>query len=254
MPFLDRDGVKIHYEIAGSGPAVLITHGYSSSARAWEGQVEALKGDYTVIIWDMRGHAQSDSPDDPALYSEAHTVADMAAILGACGVSKAVISGLSLGGYMTLAFHLAHPEMTRAIMLFDCGPGYRNPQAREGWNETAEQRAIGFETKGLGAMGASPEVKISVHRSAEGLAKAARGMLKQFDSRAIESLEHVAVPALVLVGERDTPFLNASDYMAKKIPGAAFVKVPEAGHAANIDNPVAFNAAVKAFLAGLPPA
>ncbi|MFN0095206.1 MAG: alpha/beta fold hydrolase [Dehalococcoidia bacterium] len=252
MPMVDRDGVKIHYEVAGSGPAVLITHGYSSSAKAWEGQVAALQDRYKVITWDMRGHAGSDSPDDPARYSEAHTVEDIAAVLRACGESRAVISGLSLGGYMTLAFHLAHPEMTRAIMLFDCGPGYKNPQARDGWNQTSEQRAVNFETKGLTAMGSSPEVKISVHRSAQGLANAARGMLKQFDARAIESLEHIHVPALVLVGENDTPFLNASDYMAKKIPGAVFVKVPDAGHAANIDNPDYFNRAVAEFLASLP--
>ena len=252
MPFLDRDGVRLHYEVAGAGPAVLITHGYASSTRAWTGQAEAFRERHKVITWDMRGHADSDSPPDPACYSEAHTVEDVAAILRACGETRAVISGLSLGGYMTLAFQLAHPEMTRAIMLFDCGPGYKNAVAREGWNETSERRAVNFETKGLSAVGTSAEVQISVHRSAEGLARAARGMLKQFDSRAIESLEHVSVPALVLVGENDTPFLNASEYMAKKIPGAKFVKVPEAGHAANLDNPAFFNAAVLEVLASLP--
>src|SRR5690606_32356768 len=169
---------------------------------------------YRVITWDMRGHGQSDSPEDQAAYSEAATVADMAAILDACGIERAVIGGLSLGGYMSLAFHLAYPERVRALMLFDTGPGDRNPKGRAAWSETAYARARAFEEKGLEALGGSAEVRVSQHRWADGLAKAARGMLAQFDSRVIESLETIRVPTLVLVGANDTPFLNASQYMA----------------------------------------
>lgn len=251
MPYIDRDGVRISYDVAGSGPAVLLSHGYSASARMWRGQVEALKDCYKVITWDMRGHAESDSPADQSRYSEALTVEDMAAILRECGETKAVIGGLSLGGYMTLAFYATHPEMATALMLFDTGPGYRNPKAREGWNETAERRAKAFEEKGLDALGGSAEVRVSVHRSAEGLAKAARGMLAQSDSRVMDVLEKVAVPTLVLVGANDQPFLAATDYMAAKIPGAQRVVIEGAGHAANIDKPAEFNAAVRAFLEGL---
>jgi pimeloyl-ACP methyl ester carboxylesterase len=252
MPFVERDGVRIFYEAAGEGPSVLLSHGYSATSRMWRGQVEALAPRYRIITWDMRGHGQSDSPDDPALYSEAATVGDMAAILDALGIDTAVIGGLSLGGYMSLAFHLAHPGRVRALMLFDTGPGYRNPAGREAWNRTAEARAVAFETRGLDALGSGAEVRIAQHRSAKGLALAARGMLAQFDSRVIESLEGIRVPTLVLVGEKDEPFLGATDYMAAKIPGAQKVVIPGAGHAANIDNPAAFNAAVEAFLAGLP--
>jgi pimeloyl-ACP methyl ester carboxylesterase len=252
MPFVERDGVRIFYEAAGDGPPVLLSHGYSATSRMWRGQVEALAPRYRIITWDMRGHGQSDSPDDPALYSEAATVGDMAAILDALGIDTAVIGGLSLGGYMSLAFHLAHPGRVRALMLFDTGPGYRNPAGREAWNRTAEARAVAFETRGLDALGSGAEVRIAQHRSAKGLALAARGMLAQFDSRVIESLEGIRVPTLVLVGEKDEPFLGATDYMAAKIPGAQKVVIPGAGHAANIDNPAAFNAAVEAFLAGLP--
>jgi len=251
MAELTRDGVCIYYEEHGSGPAVLLSHGYSATSQMWRGQVSALKDRYHVITWDMRGHGLTDSPDEPSRYSEAHTVADMAAILDACGEEEAVIGGLSLGGYMSLAFHIAYPERTRALMLFDCGPGYRNPVGREGWNKTAMARAEALEAKGLDALGGSAEVRVATHRSAQGLAHAARGMLAQFDARAMESLEHIAVPTMVLVGANDEPFLGASDYMAKKIPGAQLVTIPDAGHAANIDQPAAFNEAVESFLAGL---
>nr|MEA2798662.1 hypothetical protein [Phenylobacterium sp.] len=66
----------------------------------------------------------------------------------------------------------------------------------------------------------------------------------------IESLPGVAVPAVVIVGANDTPFLAASDYMAAKIPGAKKVVIPDAGHSANIDQPAAFNAALLDFLKG----
>lgn len=252
MPYIEREGVQIHYEAAGSGPPVLITHGFGSSTKAWEGQAETLSDAYRIITWDMRGHAGTDSPVDPAQYSEAATVDDMAAILDHLGIEKAVIGGLSLGGYMSLAFNLKYPGRVRALMLFDTGPGYNNPKGREAWNETAFRRAERFEQKGLDALGQGAEVRISVHRSAEGLAKAARGMLAQFNDSVIRSLEQIEVATLVLVGANDEPFLGATDYMANKIPGATKVVIPGAGHASNLDQPAAFDAAVREFLGSLP--
>jgi pimeloyl-ACP methyl ester carboxylesterase len=249
MPKLDRNGVNIHFEVQGQGPALLLTHGYSATGEMWAGQLAALTPRFTVITWDMRGHGRSDYPEDQALYSEEATVADMAALLDHVGAQSAVIGGLSLGGYMSLAFHRAHPERTRALLIIDTGPGYKNDQARAAWNDTAIERAERFETEGLGGLGrASAEVRAASHRDATGLARAARGMLTQRDARVIESLPEVRVPAVVIVGENDTPFLVASDYMAAKIPGAKKSVIPAAGHAANIDNPQAFNAALLAFL------
>ena len=152
---------------------------------------------------------------------------------------------------MTLAFHVACPDRCKALMLFDTGPGYKNATARQGWNDTAEARARAFEEQGLEALGAGNEVRIASHRSARGLALAARGMLAQVDDRIIQSLPGITVPTLVLVGENDEPFRVPTDYMAAKIPGAVKVIVPAAGHASNIDQPEAFNKAVESFIDGL---
>jgi pimeloyl-ACP methyl ester carboxylesterase len=65
MPKIDRDGVKIHYEVHGSGPPLILTHGFSSTSEMWRGQIEALSKNHTIVLWDMRGHGQSDYPDDP---------------------------------------------------------------------------------------------------------------------------------------------------------------------------------------------
>jgi pimeloyl-ACP methyl ester carboxylesterase len=151
---------------------------------------------------------------------------------------------------MSLAFYLAHPERVAALGLFDTGPGYRNDKARERWNAYAESTAVGFETKGLAAVGSSPEALLGQH-DPEGLALAARGMLVQRDSSVIDALRGISVPTLVLVGEKDEPFRKAARYMAEKIPQATLRVLAGAGHASNIDESQAFNDAVMEFLSSL---
>lgn len=252
MPFLTRSGVKLYYEHHGEGPVILLSHGYSATAQMWRRQTAALSAKNKLVIWDMRGHGQSDYPDDLSQYSEEETVADMAALLDAVGAKTAIIGGLSLGGYMSLAFHRAHPERVRALLIIDTGPGYRKDEARAGWNANAIRTAERFEKEGLKSLqSGSAERSSAQHRSAVGLAKAARGMLTQRDARVIDSLPTIRVPALVLVGDKDAPFLAATDYMASKIPNATKVVIANAGHASNIDQPQAFNDAVVKFLAGV---
>jgi pimeloyl-ACP methyl ester carboxylesterase len=227
---------------------LLLSHGYGASSAMWAPNLAALAAGREVITWDMRGHGSSSSPEDPALYSEAACVADMAAVLDACGAGRAVIGGLSLGGYLSLAFWLAHPERVAALVLCDTGPGYRSDEARERWNERARETGERLERVGLAGVRGGPETRRAGHRSARGLAHAARGMLAQRDARVIDGLPGITVPVLVLVGARDEPFLAAAGYLAAKIPGAVQVVIPDAGHASNIDQPAAFNAAVTTFL------
>lgn len=250
MGTLDRAGVGIHFQVHGpptDRAPVLLTHGYSSSTSMWDPNLAALGADRQLIVWDIRGHGQSGSPEDPGLYSEAASVDDMGAVLDACGAERAVVGGLSLGGYLSLAFYLAHPARVTGLLLFDTGPGFKNDDARNQWNRYAESTAAGFEREGLGSLAASPEVGTGHHDPA-GLARAARGILTQRDARIIESLPQVAVPTLVLVGANDKPFLAAAGYMAAKIPGARLTVLPDAGHASNINQPDAFNQEVAQFL------
>jgi pimeloyl-ACP methyl ester carboxylesterase len=253
MPTIDRDGVKIHYEVHGRGPALLLTHGYSSTSAMWKGQIETLSKTHKLVLWDMRGHGQSDYPNDLAAYSEALTVADMAALLDAVGARTAIVGGLSLGGYMSLAFHRAHPDRVRALLIIDTGPGFKKDDAREVWNKRAHETGDRFGREGLAVLKSGSRERSTVsHRDASGLARAARGMLTQRDARVIESLPDIKVPSLVVVGADDAPFLAAADYMAAKIPGATKVVIPAAGHAVNIDQPQAFIDAVLPFLDSLP--
>ena len=255
MPKINRDGVEIYYEVHGSGPLLLLTHGYSSTSEMWNGQIAALSKHYKLVLWDMRGHGRSDYPDDTSAYSEALTVADMAALLDEVGADRAIVGGLSLGGYMSLAFYRAHPARVRALLIIDTGPGFKKDDAREAWNKRAHDTGDRFEREGLAGLTSGGRERSSVsHRDTSGLARAARGMLNQRDARVIELLPDIKVPSLVVVGAEDTPFLATADYMAAKIPAAKKVVIPAAGHAVNIDQPQAFIYAVLPFLDGLPQA
>ncbi|BCI90314.1 hypothetical protein NIIDMKKI_55200 [Mycobacterium kansasii] len=181
MNRLQRDGVtlavRVHNPLARGVP-VLLTHGFGATAGMWEPNVDALSVDRPVIVWDQRGHGSSDAPDDIDAYSEQLSVADMAAILDAAGTDRAVLGGMSLGGYLSLAFHLVHPQRVAALVLVDTGPGYRNDEARAKWNAWVERRARQLERGGAPA-DVSPELTQAVHEHPEGLPRAARGVMAQ---------------------------------------------------------------------------
>ena len=254
MAWLDRDGVRLRYETHGASGGrtpLLLTHGFSASATMWGPNLRALADDRQVVVWDLRGHGRSDAPHDPGLYSHELSVGDMAALLDEAGAERAVLVGMSLGGYLSLAFRARHPERVAALVLVDTGPGYRQDGERAGWNAYVERTAAAIDARGFAAVRESPEVALAHHRRAGGLALAARGIMAQRDASVIESLGDVDVPTLVVVGADDEPFLRAADYMAAKIPGARKVVIDAAGHAANLDRPEVFNAAVTEFLEGL---
>lgn len=251
MPYFTRDSVRLYYEDHGQGLPILLTHGFAASVGMWQPQIDVFKQQYRLIPWDMRGHGDSDAPEDPALYSQGHTVEDMRALLDHLQIDQAVIAGHSLGGFMSLAFHVTYPERVRALLLQGCGPGYRKAEARAAWNAQAEKRASTIEENGLAVIRGGAEVGLSKHRSAAGLANAARGILSQVDARVIDHLPQITVPTLIVAGDGDTPYLTGIDYMAGKIAHADKLIIANAGHGANVEQAEVFNRAMETFLAPL---
>ncbi|OBH58865.1 hypothetical protein A5685_04850 [Mycobacterium colombiense] len=251
MNRLEReDGVTLAFRVHNPdapGVPLLLTHGFGATAAMWNPNIDALSVDRPVIVWDQRGHGSSDAPTEMDRYSEQISVADMAALLDAAGADRAVLGGMSLGGYLSLAFHLVHPKRVAALVLVDTGPGYRNDEARDKWNAWVERRAQELE-RGEGSADVSTEVAHAVHAHPEGLPRAARGVMAQKDARVIMSLDSVTVPTLVVVGAQDTDFLAPADYMHRKIPNSRKLVIDNAGHAANMDQAETFNAAVRELL------
>jgi len=231
MPTVNRNGVNIYFETHGDGPAIFLTHGFSDNLGIWQNQIEPLSKKNTLILWDLKGHGKTDSPEDMAHYSEEETLLDMLKIFDHLNIKKASLGGFSLGGYMSLAFYRKYPNRVSSLLIIDTGPGFKNDDAREGWNKYAIKSAEKYESRNL-----------------QGIGNAARGMLTQKDDRIIKSLPDILVPTLVIVGENDKPFLSAADYMNNKIKNSKKNIISDAGHAVNIEQPELFNSAVLEFL------
>ena len=235
-------------EVAGAGPVVLLTHGFGASSHMFASTVEALAPTHTAIAWDMRGHGRSEVSAAAADYSVAASLSDMARLLDEAGAERAVLLGHSLGGYLSLEYALAHPAQVTGLVLVDTGPGFRSDRSRTGWNEMTARYAADLDERGLDGLPGSDELRRSVHRSAVGLAHTARSTLRQDDGHVIERLPTIAVPALVVVGSHDEPFLAGSEYMAAKLPQAELVVIEGSGHAPTVTHPDEFNAALLDFL------
>jgi pimeloyl-ACP methyl ester carboxylesterase len=218
--------VRIAHELHGAPTdraPLLLTHGYGQSGRMWEANVPALERDRLLITWDMPGHGESEAPEDAAAYTHEACLATIGSLLDAAGGERAVLGGQSLGGFLSLAFALAHPDRVAGLVLVDTGPGFRDDEARERWNDGARERSDG-----------------PVH-----------GLLLQHDRTVFDGLGEISVPTLIVVGSEDALFLAASEVMERRIPGAQRLVLEGAGHMANADAPNEFNTAVSEFLEGL---
>lgn len=266
------DGVRLHAEAHGEGPAVLLSCALNTTCENWRPQVEPLvAAGYRLLLWDYRGHGRSDAPEDPTAYSMDRVVRDLGQVLDALAPgAPAVLGGLSFGGLASLHFALRHPDRVRALLLVDTGPGFKNPDAQKRWEESVERTASYLERRGLEAFVASRAAESLVGRRPElpAARAAARAIAAQrahglanFGRRVaapappvIDALSGIGVPALVVVGEHDDAYLRSADVLAAKLPRAEKVVIPDAGHIVNIECADAFDAAVLGFLARVAPA
>jgi pimeloyl-ACP methyl ester carboxylesterase len=260
------DGVTLYAEAHGEGTPVLLSCGLCTTHVNWRPQVEPLAAaGFRVVIWDYRGHGRSGVPEAPAAYTIEHVVDDIGRVLewAAPGV-PAVVGGLSFGGLASLHFALRHPGRVRGLLLVDSGPGFKNPEAQARWEGQVERTASFAENKGLAAfvkskasvttVGLQPELpsaiaagKAIAAQDPKGIANFARRIAGPAPP-VIDELASISAPALVVVGEKDAPYLRAAEVMAARIPDAEHVTIPGAGHIVNIEKPEAFNEIVIRFL------
>jgi len=260
------DAPHLHVEAEGQGPLLVLGHGFGGSARNFRAQSRALAANARVVRFDARGHARSDAPPEAAAYTPDAFVADLGRVLDAQGERAAVVGGLSMGAGIALRFACAHPERTRALVLaaFPAGADRAGSYA-----SVAERFAARIERDGLEAAGAEFVWGPSSGFDADGAALVRRGFLEHQPhamahilrgviavqpaaSDLAPALAAVRIPTLVVVGGRDRLSLDASRALARALPGAELVEIPDAGHLVNLARPAEFNAAVSAFLDALP--
>jgi pimeloyl-ACP methyl ester carboxylesterase len=269
MPYLTTDdGVRLYYEETGSGVPIVFVHEFAGDYRSWEPQMRYFSRRYRCVAFNARGWPPSDVPNDVARYSQARACDDIRSVLDGLNIDKAHIIGLSMGGLATLHFGLTYPS--RALSLLVAGAGYGSePGEREKFREEAVVIAAKLEKEGMATFaeayaygptrvqfenkdprGFAEFKTMLADHSAKGAANTQLGVQRErpsiFDLE--DKLAACRVPMLVVTGDEDWPCLLPNVFIKRTCPSAALLVIPNSGHAVNIEEPAAFNAALADFL------
>lgn len=261
MPRVKIGDIDVSYrDSGGEGTPVVLLHGFPFEAALWDPQFAELGRRFRLIAPDLRGYGRSSLPE-PEGYSMAAFAADVAGLLDHLDVPQAVVGGLSMGGYVTFEFLRSYPERVRALVLADTRPDADSPEVRE--RRQAQILQVG-ERGGTSLIDGMIPALLSerTRTSSHAVEAALRGVMQQDDrswigglramldrSDSSSSLGDVRVPVLILVGEGDAiaPPEVARE-MHERLPDSTLVVIEGAGHVSNLEDPVAFNAALETFL------
>lgn len=252
------DAMELAFEERGSGPTLLFVHGFPLDRTMWVPQLAGLAKIRTAMAVDLRGHGLS-ADENPNDYSMDLFADDVAKTLDSLGIDKVDLAGLSMGGYVVLAFWRRHRDRVRSLILIDTKAEADSPEGKAGREKTADLVA----SKGMEPLHAdldqkmfgenpSADVREKVKRmflnvAPEVAAADALAMRDRPDSS--PDLGSIDVPVLWLHGEQDKLMpIDGARMSAEKIPGAQFVSIPNAGHMSPMENPDAVNDAIREFL------
>jgi pimeloyl-ACP methyl ester carboxylesterase len=262
MPIADIGGAKLHYEIAGSSKAaVVLLHAFPLHSGMWSRQIAALSRRCRVVAPDYRGLGKS------AVSTDASTMEllaqDVRALLQHLRIERAAVAGLSMGGYLAFELYRQAPALFRGIALCDTRAAADTDEGkanRERFAKTALEKGLAWVAeemipkllKPLPDPAVVKEVRsLIAEGTPAGVAAAQRGMARRPDST--PTLAALACPTLVVVGDEDGLTAPAeAEGMARAVKGAKLVRIPGAGHLSNVEAPASFDAALEAFVAGLP--
>lgn len=252
----------VGYDDAGEGRPVVFVHGFPHHRKAWAAQLRALAGHSRAIAVDLPGFGESDMPERFDIDAWAN---GLARFLDALEIERAIIAGLSMGGYVTLAFWRLHRERVLALVLADTRAGADTEEGKQKRRETIElarhegptavARALLPGMVGKSTREREPSVVAAMRAmlesaSVDSIVGASEAMMNRPD--ATSSLATIHVPTLIIVGEEDvlTP-PKESRAMHAAIPGSRLEIIPSAGHVSNLERPAAFNQVLTEFIAGV---
>jgi pimeloyl-ACP methyl ester carboxylesterase len=218
--------VRLHVQRKGAGTPVVLSHGLGDDAGTWDELLPRLADHHDVRSWDLRGHRHSEAPDSAAGYGLGPAIEDLLGILADVG-EPAHLVGHSLGGLLSLTIALRRPELVRSLTMISSGPGFRDPQSRDAWNQ--------YVAKAVQRMPVPPE---------------AAALATQADSWVIDHVDELTPPLLVVVGERDARFQAGADFLHRAVRGSTLLRVPDAGHHPQRSHPEQVAAALLTHFGG----
>ncbi len=244
------------YESFGDGEPLVLVHAFPLDGRMWASTARSLADRCRVLVPDMRGFGASDlGGGDPSIADMAD---DVAALLDSLGIRRASVGGLSMGGYVSLAFAARHPARLERLILADTRAAADSDVARAGRADAlalvAREGVPALVERQLAALlspAASEAVREHVRglgkQSPEGVSAGIRALRDRPDRRA--ELAAIGCPTLVMVGTEDkiSPPAEMAD-LARAIPGARLVEIAGAGHLSNLERPSEFSAAIAHFI------
>lgn len=263
MPIAQIHGAPLHYQDHGHGLPVLLLHGFPLSSESFAPQLSGLSHRFRILAPDHRGFGGSGPNADGAPLTMDQIARDGLGLLDHLGIDRAVVGGVSMGGYAAMALVREDAGRVLGLVLIDTQPGADDDAGKKTREDTAQailDQGVGVLVERmlpkLLAPTASSAVRAETERlirsaSREGAAAASRGMASRLDSKDV--LARFAGPALVVVGEHDaiTPPEKARA-MAELISGARLEVIPGAGHLSNLEAPGPFNRVMEAFLSQVP--
>jgi pimeloyl-ACP methyl ester carboxylesterase len=253
------DGIQMAYTDEGEGLPLVFIHGFPLSRGAWSRQVEAFKPRHRVIAPDLRGFG--DSGTTAGIVSMRRFAEDLHALLQHLDTGPVILAGHSMGGYVALAFAHAYPKSLRGLLLVGTKAGTDSSEAAAARHKLAEQVRLEGPSVVVEAM--APKMLAAGHADAA-MAAEVRGFMKDASTEGIigsllgmaerpdesDHLELIRVPTLVIAGADDAVIPpSESEAMAKAIPEAHLELIPAAGHLVAYEQPLAFNEAVRNWLA-----
>ncbi len=251
MASFDSNGVRIHYEDAGSGDAVVLVHGFASNARYnWgiTGWIKFLSERYRVIALDCRGHGQSDKPHDPAEYTLDRMGGDVIRLLDHLGIRRALLMGYSMGARISMWLMLRHPERFRAVVLGGVGAGGRMGDA--GRRRKIVEALLAPDPSAIGDETARLFRQFAEANRNDLAALAACMGAERAEGGAATELASVGMAVMIVVGTRDT-LVGDAEPLHKMIPGSVLVKLEGRDHL-NAPGDRLYKEAVEKFFAKAP--
>jgi len=257
---------SLHFETTGTGPPLLMLHGFTGSSANWHSHVKVLARQFQVITIDVLGHGRSPSPANVTPYRMENVAQSIIQIVQKLGTGPINLLGYSMGGRLALYIAVHYPELVQKLILESSSPGLATAAERDARRQQDNDLADWIEANGIAAfvnrwqklslwdsqkqLSAAQQMALRqqrLHNNPIGLANSLRGMGTGVQPSLWSHCPQLPIPTLLITGELDTKFVRINTDMASKFPQATHEIIFDCGHTVHLERPLLYQKAVQRF-------